>query len=267
MVIPMGDGGDGGAFAAPMLGPPPAQLAPRFKIIKLSLILQILGLIVLLASQIALMPNNTAGIVFSSLNALLIIVVGIFLLEHDPMFKGAYECLVRTFCYSCAAQCQGGMSCLCTWWFINLLNFILALLPGGALWEIVAGIQVLANMQTVQEGKFAFPVKSTPWLVLWSMIVAAEAVILVAQFLGGWQGFKGFQEYAALRSGQEGMYDMTGGGGGGGADSGWGGGGGGQARDWGAPAGRMQEPTQGQPQAGRGPGFQAFQGTGQRLGA
>lgn len=286
MVIPLG-GGDDGGMMAPMAGPPPPALVRRFKQIKYCLVIQIVGLACQLGSGIPLQPSNTSAIIINSLNALLIIIIGIFLLKDDPMFAGTHRCLVNTFCAGCADQCQGGMLCLCSWFFICLISAILALLPtsGSQMQTIIAGVKIFMDPSIASSVKWGFPVTSLTWQILMVSFLASEVIVIIGQLFGGVYGFKAFQEMQAIQQGLAGDMAGTGGGmdggwgagaPGGGAGGGWGQGAGGAGGAGGAAAGGRS----GGPGAGGGGGagpvgqgparaqnFHAFQGTGNRLGS
>jgi len=267
MVIPLGGGGGGGAggmMGEPMIGPPPRELEPRFRIIKVCLILQIIGLIVQLGSGIPLQPSNTYNIVFNSLDVVLIIVVGIFLLKDDPTFGGAHACLVRTCCSSCQDQCQGGVSCLCSWFIICILTAVMALLPvdGSQMLSFIAGFKVLLNNGSADGTKWGYDTDSIVWEILFLVYFTSEVVVILSQLIGGWQGFKGFQEMTALQ----------GAGGSGGAmpqDGGYGGDSGGVNGARGAAPSSGGNGGGGDPSSGqaRQPTFQPFAGNGNRLGS
>lgn len=221
MVIPIGGGGDDdgsggmGGMMSPMVGPLPDYLQSRFKKIKLCLIAMIVALVLQLGSGIPLMPSNALNIVLNSLNALFIIIVGIFLLKDDPMFARSHDCLVRNFCFSCADACQGGMPCLCSWFFICLLTAILALIPmdGSQISTIIGGFRLIADPHEKVNISWGFKARSIAWYVLFYVFLASEIVLLLAQLIGGWQGFRGFQEMHRTMSEMGGAADNPGGGG------------------------------------------------------
>merc|ERR1719148_187986 len=180
----------------------------------------ILGLILQLGSGIPLMPSNALNIVLNALNALLIIIVGIFLLKDDPMFAGAHACLVRNCCFGCADQCQGGMPCLCSWFFICILAAVLALIPmsGSQISTIIAGISLMADPKASVNIDWGFEAASIAWYVLFGVFVASEIVLLLAQLFGGWQGYKGYKDMQRVMA--EADVGSPGGGGGAGGNPG-----------------------------------------------
>lgn len=270
MVIPLGAGDMG---PPPPVGPPPAELLPRMRKIKVCLIMMILSIVVKLVTGILLFPTNAFAQVYSSLSMVLLVIIGIWLLKDDPMFSGIYRCLVTTCCGGCTEQCnaQAGVSCLCSWFFCCLLVAVFGLLPlsGSDLMTVIVGIQLIADPSKAidPDTKWGLTVRSTEWLVVLSLFTAATCVGLLAEIFGGWQGMKGFSELAELTAGG----GLMGGGDGQGADSsggrgGFAGGGyGGGARQPGLS--QPQQPAGGPGQPPRPPeGFQPFAGQGQRLG-
>lgn len=271
MVIPIGGGGgdDGGmgAMMAPMAGPPPTFLLARFKKIKVCLIAMILSIVLQLGAGIPLFGvSDTFNLILNILNAVLIVIVGIFLLKDDPMFAGTYECLVSTFCNGCRDQCQGGLPCLCSWFFVCLIAAVLALIPiqGSQIFIIIDGFQLIANPSYSSGMQWSYAVGSTAWYVLFCIFIGSELLLLLAQLAGAYHGFKGFRDMQSVMS--EG--DVSGGGYGDPYAQQGGGGGqrlGGQQE--------VQQQRMGGGQAVSGPTVQArsapvlFQGQGQRLGS
>lgn len=272
MVIPLGGGpddGNGGGMGGmmqPMVGPPPQELVSRFKRIKVCLIAMIVGIVLQLGAGIPLMPSNAFNIVLNSLNGVFIIVVGIFLLKDDPMFAGAHKCLVNTFCSTCADQCQGGMACLCSWFFICLVTAVLALIPmsGSQIDTIIGGFRLIADEQASVDINWGFKAGSNLWYALFLTFLTSEVLVLLAQLLGGWHGFKAMKEWQLATEGQPqpnvgGPPESGGGGFTGGGFTGAGArlGGGGDAR-----GGNAAAPPRATPAA-----TVAFSGQGQRLGS
>lgn len=261
MVIPIGGGGPG--MAMPMMGPPPAELMPRFKKIKACLIVLIISLFVKFLFGLLINWQSIFWIVWSCLNPILNTVIGIFLLKDDLLFGRVHKCLVGTFCASCADQCQGGMSCLCTWFFCNMITALFALLPlpdsDTDMTLIINGFQNLSQPST-------WP--SNAWVVEYSFFLAATIFALLAQIVGAYQGWMAYR-MASEMAPTGGDWGDAGGGGGYGdpyggypqaqqrmADPESGGGGGRFGTGGGAPAPGRQSPQ----------AFQPFQGSGQRLG-
>mmetsp|Transcript_18696 Transcript_18696/g.33794 ORF Transcript_18696/g.33794 Transcript_18696/m.33794 type:complete len:284 (-) Transcript_18696:148-999(-) len=282
MVLPL-DGQDGPPPMMAPVGPPPAFMARRLRKIKGCLIAQIIGLVLQLSAGIPLLPDDTLDIVLNALNALLIVVVGIFLLKDDPVFGRIHSCLVNTFCSTCAEQCQGGMPCMCSWFFICLFAGILGLLPidGSKLTIIIVGCSGLADPSKATGSKaprWGFEVGSTMWKCFFGAYVLAAVFTLLGQLVGGWQGLKGFQEMTAWQ--QEGLLGGDASAGGGARDFGGGQIGAAPQAASNSPAPysgtgyRTQRETRDEENPGAGQptpapqqqGFQAFSGQGNRLG-
>jgi hypothetical protein len=245
MVIPIGGGGDMGGAA--LIGPPPDELLPRFKKIKVSLLVIMISILGKLIFGILLDPsfNNTYSLIVNLLTPILLAIIGIFLLKDDPLFKGCYECIVNTCFSSCREQCPGGMTCLCSWFFCNLLTAIIDLLPlnGSGISTVVSGCQQLGNPSQWGPGGWV-------WVVEFCGYLLSVAFALLAQIFGGYHGFKAYQQAQEFGAQAGGDWANDGGG-----TSGY-------------PAAR--EVRQGPNAEAARPaqqGFQAFGGAGQRLGS
>lgn len=286
MVIPLGGGGDDGAMGrgmmAPDIGPPPAFLLRRFLMIKICLVAMILSIFMQLGSGIALMPADAFNIILNVCSALIIVLVGIFLLKDDAMFRGTYECLVGTFCSTCRDQCQGGLTCLCSWFAVCLISAVLSLIPfpGSQIYVIVDGFRLILDKTFNSNTKWNYAERTTVWYVLYSVYLASEVILLIAQIAGAYHGFKGFRDMSRIiqeadvsGGGYGDPYDQnrgggySGGGSSGGGYTGGGYGGGGQ-RLGGGPA--QQESMGGGRVVSGGPARSPpalFSGQGQRLGS
>lgn len=264
MVLPLGDGGPGQMMQQPMVGPPPEYLAARYRKIKVCLLVQIVGFIMQLGSGIPLQPSNSQNLIINSLNLVIIIITGIFLLKDDEQISHWHKCLVRTFCAGCEEQCQGGLTCLCSWYFICFLNVILALIPssGSQISIIIDGMHQVLNDSTPDKMSWGFPVRSMPWYILFFTFFASEVILLLAQLIGGWHGYKAFQEFMRrlheLAEGSEGTGGAPGVGGGfqGAPMSG---------QEGAAP--QSERPPMQQQQPPPQPSWQLYQGTGNTLGS
>jgi len=274
MVVPLGAGGpEDGINPAAMLGPPPPELQPRFRRIKACLVALTGSIVFKLISGTLLIPTNAFGYLYNSLNAILNMIIGIFLLKDDPLVAPAHRCITRTCCSGCEDQCQGGMSCLCTWFFCCMITAVFGLLPvdGSDLMTVIVGFRLILNPHLAEDTKWWLPVRSAVWFAMLALFTLATTVGLLAQIIGGWQGMKGFQEVQMLEP-QGGNWSMGRGGldglGGGPATAG------GMPPSGGPPQGFREPPPSsaggGQAVGGRaaGPqqGFTPFAGTGQRLG-
>mmetsp|Transcript_72758 Transcript_72758/g.151921 ORF Transcript_72758/g.151921 Transcript_72758/m.151921 type:complete len:278 (+) Transcript_72758:62-895(+) len=277
MVIPLG-GGDLGP--PPMPGPPPAELLPRFRKIKISLMMLILSIAAKLGAGIPLFPKNVFGQIYNVFSAVLLVIIGIFLLKDDRTFSGTYRCLVKTFCGSCEDTCaaSAGVQCLCSWFFCCTIAAVFGLLPvnGSDITVVIAGFTLLGDPSKDSKTQWGLEVRSTAWTVALSVFTAATLVGLLAEIYGAYQGMKGFSELGELQAGglmggpmgggdwsDEGRStsDPYAGGGGNRLGGGRGGGGGG-----GPGAAGQNQPTTGAAPPRQG-GFQPFAGQGQRLGS
>jgi len=239
MVIPL----PSGALGAPMVGPPPAQLEPRFKKMKwcvqamiASMFAKIGGCI--LIDQVQMLFSSSFSLIFNTL-------VGIFLLKDDPQIGRIYQLLATTCCQICAQNCQGGMSCLMSFVICSLITIVMDFFFGNTLGVVRL---CLARMATA-EVNLVYTIGG------WLVILAAVGAFL-AQGIGAFQGFKAYREAQDFgTSSQAGEWS---GGGGGGAGSAFGGGGSGGYPAASEAAGSSRRAT--------GPAFQPFSGGGQRLG-
>lgn len=253
MVIPLGSGG--GTGMVPLMGPPPPELMPRFRKIKICLVVLIGSLLVKFVAGMFINWKSMVWIVYSCLNPILNAVIGIFLLKDDPLFAGVHQCLVRVFCSSCADQCQGGMNCLCTWFFCNMITCIFALLP---LPDSDSDIMIITDGFNKLSKPSLWP--SQVWAVEFSFFLVATILALLVQIIGAYEGWQAYRQATAMAAGSD---NFTGGG-------------------YGDPYGgypearqqRMTDPeagtSGGRPTGGGGQSaanFQPFQGSGQRLGS
>eukprot|EP00450_Noctiluca_scintillans_P027457 CAMPEP_0194536014 /NCGR_PEP_ID=MMETSP0253-20130528/74778_1 /TAXON_ID=2966 /ORGANISM="Noctiluca scintillans" /LENGTH=251 /DNA_ID=CAMNT_0039381879 /DNA_START=45 /DNA_END=800 /DNA_ORIENTATION=+ len=249
------DGGGGGFGAAmSMTGPPPQELAREFRTIKSSLVVLIFAIICKLVSGALVLQGNVFLIIYTSFDALLNILIGIFLLNDDPAFNRCYSCIVNTCCSTCPDQCPGGMSCLCTWFACCFVTTVIAVIPFNSsdIMQVISGVELLSDATNWASANLI--VSSVGYLIY----ILSVTVAWVCQVIGGWAGWKAFQRANQVAE-QLGTGDWAASGGGGGGQWGQGGGGqylGGGSRPAQAPA--SEAPTR---QA-----FTAFQGQGNRLG-
>lgn len=223
MVIPIG------GFGTPMSGPPPPELAGRFKVIKLCILLMIGSVIAKLFGGILL--NVAFSQAVNSLNLILNTVIGIWLLRDDPKIGQIYAFLVRTCCQMCAEQCQGGMTCLMPFIISNLITVVLDLFSGI--------IQQLGHYFNIISSGMMDGVRQLGLIIF----TLAAFVALVAQGVGVFQGFMAYREARDLGTSS-------------------------RPGEWAPqsyPAAReMNQQTEAPSRAA--PKFQAFQGAGNRLG-
>lgn len=139
-------------------------------------------------------------------------------------------------------------------------------MQGSQIMTIIAGIRLLIDASAGVDIPFQYVVGSITWYILFGIFIASEIIVLLAQLIGGWQGFKAFQEMQLLQAGGADMTGASGGrdgGWGGGQAVGGGGGGGGQYR----PSGGVVVDGNASGGQARQPDFQAFAGAGTRLGS
>jgi len=148
----------------------------------------IAALVVKFVAGLLINPFNLFGVVWISISAILNAVIGIFLLKDSREFGCIHRCLVQTCCPSYSDQCQGGMSCLCTWFFCCLFTAVINLLPfeDSDLNVLIAGFRSIADRTQWRGG--------VPWAIEFSFFLAATVAALLAQLVGGYEGYKGFQD-------------------------------------------------------------------------
>jgi len=109
-----------------MLGPPPPEVAGRFKVLKSCVILLVVALCFKILFWVV--TSHEMSIFTSSLNMLLNIVVGIFLFNDDADFKPIYDCMLNTCCQGCHDQCPYGTGCLMTFVLVNAIDLLFTIL-------------------------------------------------------------------------------------------------------------------------------------------
>mmetsp|Transcript_14592 Transcript_14592/g.28735 ORF Transcript_14592/g.28735 Transcript_14592/m.28735 type:complete len:228 (+) Transcript_14592:53-736(+) len=212
-------------------GPPPPELNHRFYILKHVVLALLLSLVLNLV--VGVMTDFLSAL-RGSLNLIFLCLTGIFLMNEDEHLKPAYNFMMTTCCHGCQEQCQGGMSCLM--WFGVMCFFTLVM-------EVLAGefTSIYRQSTAILTGK-----TNNPLLVIH---VLSVVISVIARGVGSWCCWKAYGEARQIQVGMEGggwaedgrqqPYS--------GAGSAWGGG---------AP------PEEGQQLQG----FNAFQGSGNRLG-
>mmetsp|Transcript_47063 Transcript_47063/g.102414 ORF Transcript_47063/g.102414 Transcript_47063/m.102414 type:complete len:237 (-) Transcript_47063:117-827(-) len=234
MVIPIPAGGAGGLFGQPLSGPAPPELRHRFSIIKkcvYAMCASMCGKFL-----VGLLLGQPLSFLSSSLNLLLNTVIGIFLLYDDENLKHVYNFMMNTCCSPCQEQCQGraGMSCLLTFVFSNLITVVLDIFLNDVLQTIINGFGIIFD------GKIQRPVDR----IAFTLYIVSATVAFVAQTIGAWQGWEAHKEGQNIGSFSAPGDDPPA------SSSSWFGGGGGT--EMGA-----------RPAAG----FEAFSGSGNRLGS
>jgi len=230
MVIPIPGG------MPQLTGPPPPELSGRFQIIKFC-VLAMIGALVL--NILVGLATGILRAISSSLTLIFLCITGVFLMNEDDQLRPAYNCMMSTCFQPCQDQCPGGMSCLISFGGLCLVSVVLDLLFGQ-----LRGIIYMT--QQIVDGK-------TKSLIAVAHLLSI-VIAIVARAFGAFYSWKAYQEYRDMATLGGGGGDwsndqrpQSGGGGqmwGGGTIGGGGGGG-------------------GQPPSTE---FQAFQGSGQRLG-
>jgi len=207
--------------------------------------------------------SHQLGSAFSLLiNAL----VGVFLQNDDPTFRGLYNFMVSTCCQPCHEQgmCQGGLTCLMPWTVLNAVSFAMGLLPLGQ----DSLIRIPDYLQKAMEGDHG-PGNGLLGLSLLGSLIA----IFVGAFVG-WRCMQQARDGGVTMQGGDWGQEMQQG-----RPGTWGGGslGGGasttQALNYGR-SGNLnyaggrdhEEDTQPARTQAAGGNFQVFQGSGHRLG-
>lgn len=231
----------------PLMGPPPAELERHFKIMKFCVWTMIISLATQLVTGSMLPGIGPGSVILNSLNLIFILVVGIFLLRDDPLLGQAYNFLARTCCQICDQQCGGGMNCLMNFTFICGFTVLWDVIFNGVIQFFVKSLGTLFNPEDWPTSIFGFAI---------TLFVLAKLATYVAQVVGAVYGFLAYRQARDVGvTSQPGSWGDSGGGGAGTAFRG------GtaypQAReDPSAPA-RDSQPAR---------NFQAFGGSGQRLG-
>jgi len=242
MVIPLP------AMGPPLMGPPPAELWPRFRIMKYCVV----GMIGSTFARILLafmLSASVSQVLVASLNIILNAIVGIFLLKDDPLLGRTYEFLATTCCQMCAQQCGGGMNCLLTFVICNAITVLFDVLLNNVIGGLIHDIGVIFDPNQWTSGIYGF---------LLGVNVLAIIVAFMAQTVGAVQGFLAYRQ--ARDFGTTATPGEWSGGGGGGGGPYFAGGRGSRA---GYPAAREDAPArESQPSAN----FQPFSGGGNRLG-
>jgi len=235
-----------GGMGAPMMGPPPAELEGRFKILKLCVLGMLGGTAVRILTSFFL-PLSPGQVILASLNIILNTIIGIFMLKYDPLIGRMHNFLVTTCCRSCDESCGGGMSCLMTFVLCNAMTIFFDVLLNGIIGWIIHMIGAVFDPSQWTSSIFGF---------MLGLNVLAVIVAYVAQIVGAVQGFMAWRQAQAFGvTAQQGEWG-SGGQGGGGPFMGGGG--------RGYPAAREDAPAR---EARPAQNFQPFGGSGNRLGS
>lgn len=211
MVVPIRDntGGPlGGPGAQALLGggegPLPAEILARFRTIKVCLALLIGAILVRLISGVILDPRLGANALINCMLPIMNSVSGIFLLKDDVLFGRVYKCLLWVFCRANGETvCPGGTRCLCQWFFFCSISAFFGLLPVSKSSDILTTISgfmlIFDTKQELKQDDWAVPIRSPIWVTMLALYSTATAVGLLAQLVGGYVGYKGFQHLGRIQ--------------------------------------------------------------------
>ncbi|CAE7367385.1 Cdc40, partial [Symbiodinium necroappetens] len=175
MVIPIP-----GGIGTPLMGPPPAIVAQKFKIIKACIVIMIVCTCGQLLAGALL--GQLGDALLSSLNLILNTFIGIWMLKDDPLIGKIFDFLARSCCGTCAEQCQGGMTCLMPFIICNIITVLLQIILSSEIQLIIRDFKVMLNAVSFYD---AFRV----WLLLVSTVGA-----LLAQIIGSIYGYLAYRE-------------------------------------------------------------------------
>eukprot|EP00929_Paragymnodinium_shiwhaense_P101816 TRINITY_DN65000_c0_g1_i1.p1 TRINITY_DN65000_c0_g1~~TRINITY_DN65000_c0_g1_i1.p1 ORF type:complete len:230 (+),score=24.09 TRINITY_DN65000_c0_g1_i1:74-763(+) len=229
MVIPIG------GMGTPLMGPPTAEMQPRFSKIKLALQIMIGGLLGRLFAALFLQMFTNELYISSAL--IFDILIGVWLLKDDDQIGRIYGFLMRTCCSPCAEQCQGqgGLGCLLSFVICNCITVAMDVILNGLLGKVFAEISLVTR-----------PGLSPLDGIFLALHVTCMTATTVGQVFGAWHSWQGYK--MARDSG----VTATGG-------------------DWGSSGGTAYNVRPSAAQAMQGgpaqQNFQPFEGSGNRLGS
>eukprot|EP00435_Cladocopium_sp_Y103_P033026 s1787_g8.t1 len=174
MVIPIG------GMGVPLMGPPPPEVAHRFRVIKYSILILILCTIGELVAGI--LGGAFGQMLVSSLNLILNALIGVWMLKDDATIGRIYAFLGRSCCKPCTEQCQGGLTCLMPFIICNLITVLLGLILNNDIGEIIGAFKAMLNSVTFYEA-FVF-------MLLFASTVGA----LLSQVVGCIYGYLAYRE-------------------------------------------------------------------------
>mmetsp|Transcript_66296 Transcript_66296/g.153971 ORF Transcript_66296/g.153971 Transcript_66296/m.153971 type:complete len:248 (-) Transcript_66296:254-997(-) len=246
MVIPMG------SMGPPMMGPPPAELWPRFKIIKYCILTLLICTLLRIMSGSFVPDVKIGGVIWNSVSIVLVAIFGIFLMKDDALLGQAHRFLATTCCQWCDQNCGGGMNCLLPFVIYSALNVILDLLF-GVIGDVVKMVELFFNPSDWTTGLEGF------WV---GLNVISIISIYAAQITGavqGWLAYRQAQDFGVTAT--PGDWSTGGGGSSGGGGQYYPGGPSQQAA---ARADRSDAPAR---ESRPSQNFMPFSGGGQRLGS
>eukprot|EP00930_Biecheleria_cincta_P102257 TRINITY_DN93943_c0_g1_i1.p1 TRINITY_DN93943_c0_g1~~TRINITY_DN93943_c0_g1_i1.p1 ORF type:complete len:242 (-),score=33.64 TRINITY_DN93943_c0_g1_i1:252-941(-) len=188
MVIPI----PGGLGLPNLAGPIPSELAHRRRMIKLCVFALLGSLAGKLMVGILLGKPSMVG---SSINVILTVIIGIFLLNDDLHLKPAYDVMMQTCCQGCADQCQGGLTCLMAWGITNAINAFCDIFLSDYITRIVRGFSGVFSPENTTGGTFTAAM---------FFLLCSYTLSLVAQTVGAFQAWRLQQEVRGMSEGYAG---------------------------------------------------------------
>lgn len=190
MVIPINGSCCPGMDIPP--GPPPASLAPRFKVLKVCVIALLIG------TFLQLFAGLINGDVFNTLlgvfNILINVLCGIWLFRYDEHIGRIHAWMLRTCCQSCAdqGQCEtGGMSCLMPFVIVNLITTVLNVLPAPIGADVLTQLSV--GFDLISMAKSTTMLSLGLGLMFVGLLMTTLAMIVAITF-----GYLAYKDYQAL---------------------------------------------------------------------
>jgi len=171
----------------PLMGPPPAELAAKFKKLKASLYCMMFCCCIRLVCGMYFQMTQGHGLLDtlgSLLSLILNTTIGIFLFRDDERIGQIYGFLVRTCCQMCADQCGGGMSCLFNFVLTNAITLLVDLILSGLVGKLVDGFSAIT-----QAGD---PIQIFV-IFLYTLALLAGLVAQIVSVVVGWQAYKAAQ--------------------------------------------------------------------------
>jgi len=187
-----------------MMGPPPQELLPKLRILKILLAMELIAGCMKMISDIVLQSETGGNAIAPVIDFLILFlncVAAIWLLSDDPDVRRLYECLVRTFCSGCADQCRGGLQCLLPLVLINVVAFVVQLLNKD-LQRCYLAFKLVFSAQQITLSVLIFFVFGLSTLV----IFAAE----IGNALVGCQAYSAAQRATSGVTAQEGNWGQSG---------------------------------------------------------
>jgi len=227
-----------------MMGPFPLEMSRRFNQLKICLILMIASTVGVIIFMPMCFKVNTMSVILSSLNIILNAIFGIWMLQQDPTVASMYRCLTSTCCQYCGENCQGGLGCLMPFIFGNVLVIFFSIIQPVDFKFVFGSIGMLFNIAEWSDSLWGFK------FVIYASCVIIKWASQIGGIAFGWLAYKQVRDQGVTVSGGDWARESGGGGG-----SVYRAGPGDRASSQSAPSRSNQN------------NFQAFEGSGQRLGS